>query len=195
MLRAVQASMLTRSHRGPWADFGHALLWLSCAWLTLPVQALPDEQAPLAPEFTQTDDAAWLNSAPLTLKALRGSVVLVEFWTYGCVNCQRSIPWVKALEETHRDRDFAVIGVHTPEFAHERTAQSVREKARVLGIRHPIMLDNDYAYWNAMGNRYWPAYYLIDKHGHVRFAYAGEMHLGTPRGKQVERQIEVLLNE
>lgn len=161
----------------------------------VPAWALPDAEAPFAPPFTQEQPAAWLNSPPLTLEALRGDVVLIEFWTFSCVNCRRSIPWVKSLEERYRERPFRVVGIHTPEFAHERDRAQVAAAVRRLGVRHPVMLDNDYAYWNAMGNRYWPAYYLVDKHGHVRYAYAGEMRVGSERAREVERRLEQLMAE
>ena len=186
-----------RTERGPagGVEAGMSLRFLFLLFWVLPVSALPEGQAPAAPEFTQTEPEAWLNSKPLRLAELRGQVVLIEFWTFSCGNCERSIPWVKAVEEELRDQPFLVVGVHTPEFNHERSAEAVRRKIRELGVRHPVMLDNDYAYWNAMGNRYWPAFYLIDKHGHVRHAYAGELHVGTPRGKQVRGQIKALLRE
>lgn len=148
-----------------------------------------------APEFTQTAPQAWLNSKPLTLEGLRGQVVLVEFWTFSCANCVRSIPWVKSVEERYREQGLQVIGVHTPEFAHERPAEAVRHKLAELGVRHPVMLDNNYTYWNAMGNRYWPAYYLIDKRGQVRAAYAGEVRHGSAHGAEMRRHIEALLRE
>ncbi len=167
------------------------LLFALLAW---PPSGLA-EPMPRAPEFTRSDAAAWLNSPPLRLEDLRGQVLLVEFWTFGCINCVRSIPWIKALEERYRNAPFLVIGVHTPEFSHERPAAAVSHKMRELGIRHPVMLDNDYAYWNAMGNRYWPAFYLIDKQGRLRHAQAGEVRSGSVADAEMRRWIERLLRE
>ena len=167
---------------------------LLCLLLTCWAVAVPAE-APRAPELTQKAQEAWLNSPPLQLAELRGQVVLLEFWTFACVNCVRSIPWVKFLEERYRDRDFQVIGIHTPEFSFERPRRQVARKMAELGIRHPVMLDNDYAYWNAMGNRYWPAFYLVDRRGRLRHAQAGEIHVGSPADVQMRRWIDQLLIE
>ncbi len=155
--------------------------------------ALPANQAPPAPEFDQAE-LAWINSPPLRLADLKGEVVLLEFWTFGCGNCLRSIPWIKAMSERYRD-DLQVIGIHTPEFSHERSRAAVIEKVKALAIRHPVLLDNDYTYWNAMGNRYWPAFYLIDKQGRVRQAWAGEVRNGSPRGRRMQQAIEALIAE
>ncbi len=173
----------------------HCLLAPLLAALLVWSPAGTAEPMPPAPEFTRSDAAGWLNSPPLQLEELRGEVVLVEFWTFGCINCVRSIPWIKALEERYRSAPFRVIGVHTPEFSHERPAATVRRKMAELGIRHPVMLDNDYAYWNAMGNRYWPAFYLIDRQGRLRYAQAGEVHSGSPADREMRRWIERLLRE
>lgn len=158
-------------------------------------QALSAEQAPQAPEFTASQAEQWVNSPPLKLEDLQGKVVLLEFWTFGCRNCVRSIPWVKAMQERYREQGLRVIGVHTPEFSYERSSPMVRDKIRELAIRHPVMLDNDYAYWNAMGNRYWPAFYLIDRRGRVRQAWAGEIRNGSARGREIQRAMEAVLAE
>ncbi len=163
--------------------------------LCSPVFASSAAKAPPAPEFTQQSAAAWLNSKPLSLDDLRGQVVVIEFWTFACANCTRSIPWVKAVEERYRDQGLQVIGIHTPEFSYERPAAAVAAKLRELGVRHPVMLDNDYAYWNALGNRYWPAFYLLDKQGRLRQAFAGEVRNGSPRAKQIQQALEALLAE
>ena len=157
--------------------------------------ALTADEAPRAPEFFATQAEQWINSPPLSLPDLEGKVVLLEFWTFGCHNCVRSIPWVKAMQERYRDDGLRVIGVHTPEFSYERSASAVRDKVRELAIRHPVMLDNDYAYWNAMGNRYWPAFYLIDRRGRVRQAWAGEIRNGSTRGREIQHQLEAILAE
>lgn len=172
--------------------------WIVAIGLTLSAaaaHALSAEEAPQAPAFTATEPGQWINSAPLSWEDLQGKVVLLEFWTFGCRNCVRSIPWVKAMQERYRDDGLRVIGVHTPEFSYERSASAVGEKMRELAIRHPVMLDNDYGYWNAMGNRYWPAFYLIDRRGRVRQAWAGEIRNGSARGREIQRQLEAILAE
>lgn len=148
-----------------------------------------------APEFTQTEPGAWLNSAPLTLTDLQGQVVLVDFWTFDCWNCYRSIPWLKALEERFKADPFTVIGVHTPEFDHERKLGNVRAKVTEFELTHPVMIDNDFSYWRAMGNRYWPAFYLIDKQGVVRKVFVGETHIGDSQARRIQHAVSELLTE
>jgi cytochrome c biogenesis protein CcdA/thiol-disulfide isomerase/thioredoxin len=119
----------------------------------------------------------WLNrpgGRPLTLAGLRGRVVLIDFWTYSCINCLRTLPHLRAWHAAYRDDGLVIVGVHSPEFAFEHEADNVRGAVRRLGIRYPVALDNDFATWNAFGNRYWPAKYLIDRGGHVRYAHFGE---------------------
>ena len=117
---------------------------------------------------------AWINSEPLTLTALRGTVVLVHFWTFDCINCQNVQPYVKSWYAKYRDRGFTVVGVHTPELAIERDLENVRAAVKRKGVAFPVAFDPDYATWNAYGNEYWPAFYFVDKRGRVRFARFGE---------------------
>ncbi|WP_414719346.1 thioredoxin family protein [Trinickia sp.] len=126
----------------------------------------------MAPEFTGIDH--WLNSPALTLQALRGKVVLIDFWTYGCINCFHTLPYVKDWDQRYRSKGLTVIGVHTPEFPNERVTENVQDAIQRYGIRFPVAQDNAYATWNAYGNRYWPAFYLIDKQGHVVYTHVGE---------------------
>ncbi|MCH8191984.1 MAG: redoxin family protein [Chloroflexi bacterium] len=116
----------------------------------------------------------WLNSEPLTLAELRGKVVLIDFWTYTCINCVRTFPFLREWNEKYADEGLVIIGVHTPEFAFERELNNVREAAQRHMLTYPIALDNDYATWNAFQNRYWPRKYLIDKDGFIRYDHAGE---------------------
>lgn len=154
--------------------------------------AMPAVPSP-APEFTHTSDDQWINSKPQTLAGLRGHVVLVEFWTYGCSNCLRTLPWLEAMHDRYDDQGLVVVGVHTPEFAHERDAAKVRAAVKKHGIGYAVMLDNDFSYWNALGNRYWPAFYLIDRTGNVAATAIGELHRGKPSGDDFEQQIRRLL--
>jgi len=118
----------------------------------------------------------WLNTVggePLTLEDLRGRVVLVEFWTFACGNCQRTLPFLRRVHQRYQP-GFTVVGVHTPEFQFERSAQNVERAVREQGLEYPVGLDNDYAAWNAYGNRYWPTLYLLDGAGEVRHTQIGE---------------------
>ncbi len=125
-----------------------------------------------APDFHGI--ARWLNSEPLTLRGLRNRVVLVDFWTYSCINCLRTLPYIRAWDERYRDAGLTIVGVHSPEFAFERVESNVRENVRKLGVRYPVALDNDFVTWQSWRNQYWPAKYLIDKRGHVRYYHFGE---------------------
>lgn len=116
----------------------------------------------------------WLNSPPLTMAGLKGKVVLVDFWTYSCINCLRAIPYVRAWAEKYKDQGLVVIGVHAPEFAFEKKLDNVRKAASDLAINYPIAVDNDYAVWRAFNNQYWPAHYFIDAEGRVRHHHFGE---------------------
>ena len=153
------------------------------------------KQAIPAPALTQTDPQAWLNSEPLTLEDLRGQVVLLDFWTFDCWNCYRSFPWLNGLEKELEGEDFTVLGIHTPEFAHEKVRRNVAAKIEEFELHHPVMMDNDFAYWRAMGNRYWPAFYLLDKQGRVRSIYIGETHANTRQANAIEADIRELLAE
>ncbi len=144
-----------------------------------------------APEFTGTQ--RWFNTPsgePLSLAELRGQVVLIDFWTYTCINCIRTLPYVQAWEERYGNRGLTIVGVHSPEFAFEKDAENVETAIRDNGLTYPIVQDNDLATWNAWHNQYWPAKYLIDAQGNVRGAHFGEG--GYP---ETERAIRTLLHE
>ena len=149
-------------------------------------QALPDEGiAPPLDGATQ-----WLNSKPLGEQDLRGKVVLVDFWTYSCINCLRTLPYVKAWAEKYRDQGLIVIGVHAPEFAFERDIGNVSKAMKDLGISYPVAVDNQYAIWRAFRNQYWPAHYFIDATGRIR-----HHHFGEGGYAESERVIQQLLKE
>ncbi|MDX6452366.1 MAG: hypothetical protein QOH16_2415 [Gaiellaceae bacterium] len=116
----------------------------------------------------------WINSKPLTLEQLRGKVVLIDFWTYSCINCLRTLPHLEAWDTTYRSKGLVIIGVHTPEFAFEHVSSNVRGAVKRLGIRYPVMQDNSFKTWDNYANQYWPAEYLIDRTGHVRHTHFGE---------------------
>ncbi len=141
-----------------------------------------------APEVTGL--SRWFNSKPLTMEKLRGKVVLVDFWTYSCINCLRTLPHVKGWDRAYRDRGLVVLGIHTPEFAFEHVADNVEGAVDRLDIEYPVALDNEYGTWNAFQNQYWPAKYLIDRRGHVRYKHFGEGEYDT-----TEARIRTLLGE
>ncbi len=148
-----------------------------------------------APEFTETAPAAWINSPPLHLAGLRGKVVLIDVWTFECWNCYRSFPWLKSVETRFGPEGLVVVGVHSPEFDRERDPASVAAKVREFGLDHPVMIDNDMRYWKALGNRFWPAFYLIDRQGRIRERFVGETHTGEPQAQRIETAIADLLTE
>jgi cytochrome c biogenesis protein CcdA/thiol-disulfide isomerase/thioredoxin len=132
----------------------------------------------------------WLNSPPLTAEGLRGKVVLVDFWTYSCINCLRSLPYIEAWAQKYRSQGLVVIGVHAPEFAFERNIDNVRQAVKDLKLDYPIAIDNNYAIWRAFNNQYWPAHYFIDAKGQIRYH-----HFGEGEYDQSEKVIQQLLAE
>jgi cytochrome c biogenesis protein CcdA/thiol-disulfide isomerase/thioredoxin len=133
---------------------------------------------------------AWLNSAPLTRESLRGKVVLIDFWTYSCINCLRALPYVEAWSEKYKDAGLVVIGVHTPEFAFEKEPSNVQKAVRDLKVSYPVAIDSDYKIWQAFNNQYWPAHYFIDGKGRIRYH-----HFGEGEYDESERVIQQLLKE
>ena len=132
----------------------------------------------------------WINSPPLTATGLRGKVVLVDFWTYSCINWRRELPYVRAWASKYKDQGLVVIGVHAPEFAFEKDADNVRRAARDIGVDYPIAIDSEHAIWRSFGNAYWPALYFIDAQGHVR-----HHHYGEGDYDESERVIKRMLSE
>lgn len=161
--------------------------------LVCSAQAGMPSAAPRAPQFTHSRAEEWLNSKPISLDSLHGKVVLIEFWTFDCVNCLLSAAWVKKVAREKSTDGLVVIGVHTPELPQERDVTNVRKAVGKLGITYPVMIDGDYSYWNAMRNQYWPAFYLIDTEGRLRSTAIGEMHVGEARALKLERMIDELL--
>jgi cytochrome c biogenesis protein CcdA/thiol-disulfide isomerase/thioredoxin len=136
---------------------------------------------------------AWINTtntAPLTAESLRGKVVLVDFWTYSCINCLRTLPYIKAWNEKYKDSGLVILGVHTPEFAFEKDVDNVRKAVKDLGVTYPVAMDNDYRIWRNFHNQYWPADYLVDATGQIRFH-----HFGEGSYDESEKQIRDLLEE
>lgn len=140
-----------------------------------------------APEIT---NKVWLNSEPQRLTDLNGKVVMVEFWTFGCFNCRNVEPYVKAWHKQYVAQGFVMIGVHSPEFSFEHDVENVKRHIREHDIHYAVPIDNDFSTWNRYGNRYWPAMYLIDKKGIIRYTRFGEGGYG-----ETERMIQTLLAE
>ncbi|OFW75720.1 MAG: hypothetical protein A2Y55_12910 [Actinobacteria bacterium RBG_16_68_12] len=141
------------------------------------------QSAPRAPEFRGIE--FWLNTPggrPVSIAGLRGKVVLVDFWTYSCINCLRTLPHLKAWDGAYRSDGLAIVGIHSPEFSFERVPGNVRSAVRRLGLRYPVGLDNDFATWRAYENDYWPAKYLVDRTGRIRFTHFGEGAYGETEG-------------
>lgn len=139
-----------------------------------------------APDFVGIEH--WLNSDPLTMEQLKGKVVLIDFWTYSCINCIRTLPYVTSWYEKYKDKGLVIVGVHTPEFAFEKDAKNVEDALKRFHITYPVAQDNDYATWNAYSNHYWPAHYLIDQEGNIV-----DSHFGEGAYDETEKKIQELL--
>jgi thiol-disulfide isomerase/thioredoxin len=147
--------------------------------------------APASAEMPEyAGDATWLNSAPLSREALRGKVVVVDFWTYSCINCLRAMPFINAWYSHYKDSGLVIVGVHSPEFGFEKDRDNVRMAIARFGIAYPVVLDNDFAIWKAYNNRFWPAHFFIDATGKIRGHHFGEGHY-----EESERIIRRLLTE
>ena len=146
-----------------------------------------EKKAPTAPEFS---GGTWINSEPLTLKSLRGRVVVVDFWTFACYNCRNALPAVKNWDARYRNQGLTVIGVHTPELDSEKNLDNLRSEIAELGIRFPVMTDNDYSTWNAYRVRAWPTWFVLDKQGRIRW-----QHVGEGAYDETEKVIQQLLAE
>ena len=172
------------------------------AFVEMPIESLAQERPmqtmtmrahPLPIEGTLPSLAGavtWLNSQPLTPQALRGKVVVVDFWTYTCINWQRTEPYVRAWAEKYKDQGLVVIGVHTPEFVFERNVDNIRPALKMFRIEYPVAVDSDYAIWQAFANHYWPAMYVVDANGKIRYHQFGEGEY-----ERTESVIQQLLRE
>jgi thiol-disulfide isomerase/thioredoxin len=176
IIAITAVGVLSLPVRGPSADQANAGTMLSAA-----------NTPAAAPNFVGIK--AWLNSTPLNIADLRGKVVLVDFWTYGCYNCVNTLPHVTRLYHTYKDKGLIVIGVHTPEFPFEKSTNNVQAAIKRHGIEYPVAQDNEYATWNAYHNQYWPAQYIVDQNGKIVFAHAGEGQY-----QEIEQTIQKLLD-
>jgi len=164
-------------------------LSLTAAWTAASAQE-PPSIVGTSPLYGLSGATGWINSAPLTAKQLKGKVVLVDFWDYSCINCIRTIPYVRAWADKYKDSGLVVIGVHTPEFDIEKLTPNVQKAVNKFGITYPVALDSNHAIWDAFHNEYWPAHYFIDTKGKVRFE-----HFGEGNYDQSEHWIQALLQE
>lgn len=152
--------------------------------------AVPQARAAVGMKAPDVASSVWINSGPQSVADLRGNVVLVEFWTFGCYNCRNVEPYVKEWHKKYADQGLVVIGVHSPEFKYEHSVENVKRYIDEHGITYAVPIDNDFAIWNRYGNRYWPAMYVIDKQGIIRYTRFGEGGYA-----QTEQQIQALLTE
>ncbi|MCA9397573.1 thioredoxin family protein, partial [candidate division WWE3 bacterium] len=150
--------------------------------------ALLKKASQMAPEIIPGGE--WINSEPLSMEKLRGKVVLVDFWTYSCINCQRTFPYLQTWWDTYQDDGLVIIGVHSPEFEFEKDIDNVSKAANDFDLTYPIVQDNNFATWRAYSNRYWPAKYLIDANGYIRYT-----HFGEGKYNETEEAIQLLLAE
>jgi len=165
-----------------------SVLALGCAGVS------GDDVGRPAPPFPTQDPKSWIGT-PVSWPELRGRVVLLDVWTFGCINCTRTLPWVKQVRARYAPRGLSVVGVHTPEFEQERDAPSVRRAVQEHGLDYPQLLDNNSAYWEALHNEYWPTVYLVDRCGRIRARHIGEVHAGESSGQGLEAKLEALLDE
>ena len=173
---------------GPLSVLSNGISRLTAGEQMIPSRTLTEEtKAPTAPELSS---GVWINSEPLTLKSLHGRVVLIEFWTFACYNCRNTVPTVKKWDAQYRDNGLTIIGVHTPESDLESNIDDVRREVAELGIKYPVVTDNDYSTWKAYSVEAWPTLFLLDKEGRVRWTNVGEGYYD-----QTEEAIKRLLAE
>ena len=186
LLVIVTISFVTGA--GPLGVLSLGISRLTSGEQMIPSRTLTDEtKAPVAPELA---NGTWINSEPLTLKGLHGRVVLIEFWTFACYNCRNTLPTVKKWDAQYRDKGLTIIGVHTPESDLESNLNDVRREIAELGIKYPVVTDNDYSTWKAYKVEAWPTLFLLDKQGRVRWTHVGEGYYD-----QTEEVIKKLLAE
>lgn len=149
---------------------------------------------PAAPPFPTARGADWIGP-PATWESLRGRVVLLDVWTFACSNCRATMPWLKEVRRRYAERGLTLVGVHTPEFTFERERPKVEAEVKRQGLDYSHLLDNDSAYWKALGNEYWPTVYLVDRCGRLRDRQIGEVHANEDSGRRLESRIEALLAE
>lgn len=147
-----------------------------------------------APEFAEISE--WINTRPLTMKDLRGKVVVIHFWTFGCINCIHNLPHYQAWQKDFAGQDLVIVGIHTPETDEEKKAENVRENVKKREIVYPIAIDGSATMWKAWGTRWWPSVALVDRNGEVRYTWEGELNWEEKKGEEwMRKRIEELLAE
>jgi len=190
LLGVVMLAVLTAGYasgRGPLGVVSYAVTRLSQANNSASATPVSEEKAPFAPEFAIGD---WINSEPLTVRGLRGRVVLVDFWTFGCYNCRNTLPALKSLDARYREQGLTIVGVHSPEFDEEKKLENVQREVAELQIRYPVVTDTDYATWRAYDVAAWPTIFVLDKSGRIRWT-----HVGEGAYEKTEQVIQQLLAE
>ena len=174
--------------RGPLAVVSGYVSRLTSGGQMMPSQSMTEEKkAPAAPEIS---NGIWINSEPLTLKSLHGRVVLIDFWTFACYNCRNTLPSLKKWDAQYRDKGLTIVGVHTPELDFERDIDQLRREVAGLGIKYPVVTDQDYSTWKAYSVEAWPTLFVLDKQGRVRWTHVGEGYYD-----ETEQVIKKLLAE
>jgi hypothetical protein len=163
-----------------------SILFLAAAH---PLAVRANQQAPPLP----TQSERWLDGKPRTWSDLKGKVVLLNVWTFGCWNSYRSLPWLVSIQK--KFPELQIIGVHSPEFDHEKDRKKLRQTMKSYGVEYAQLLDDNHEYWKQLRNHYWPAFYIVDKQGRIRAFYAGETHAGDSQSRKIENHIQALLNE
>ncbi|MGH9969152.1 MAG: redoxin domain-containing protein [Pyrinomonadaceae bacterium] len=171
LLVILTVAIVATGYAKGWGPLG--VLTVGISRLTYGKQSglVAETEAAAAPEISS---GFWINSEPLKLKSLRGRVVLIEFWTFGCFNCRNTLPSIKKWDARYRDKGLTVIGVHSPEFDEEKKIDHLRREVTELGIQYPVVSDNDYATWSSYGVHAWPTLFVLDKQGRVRWKHVGE---------------------
>jgi thiol-disulfide isomerase/thioredoxin len=159
-----------------------------------PARGATGQGAPPAPPFPSSRAADWIGT-PASWESLRGRVVLLDVWTFACGNCRATMPWLKDVKQRYEAKGLSLVGVHTPEMIFERERPKVEAEVKRQGLDYPHLLDNDSAYWKALGAEYWPTVYLVDRCGRLRDRHIGEVHSAEESGRLVEARIEELLAE
>jgi thiol-disulfide isomerase/thioredoxin len=175
LLAVVVMALLTAGYktgRGPFGVIGYSMTRLAGSDpLVSSDNMVAESKSPAAPEFASGE---WINSKAITLEGLRGSVVLVDFWTFGCYNCRNTLPALKSWDARYRGKGLTIVGVHSPEFDEEKNLDNLRREVASLGILYPVVTDNDYATWKAYRVEAWPTMFVIDKLGRIRWTHVGE---------------------
>ena len=184
LLALVATVVVTVGYAKGWGPLGVINRGITRFTGTMPV-VYDQKETKSAPDFAA---GTWINSEPLKLQDLRGRVVLIDFWTFGCYNCRNTLPALKRWHQDYKDKGLTIVGVHSPELEEERKVELVREEVASLGIKYPVVTDNDYATWNAYNVNAWPTVFLLDKTGRIRW-----MHVGEGAYDEAEKTIQKLL--